>query len=361
MGIGACSDTHKNTSKSNQVKQCLPSEGFSPICTFENPEDLVLLPDKQTLLVSEMGEFMTDAIGQLSMFDLAQQTKLPLEIVWENTLVKWGEQNCSLPNTGLFSPHGIDLVEREDGKHQVLVVNHGGRESVEFFELLPVLSIAKENESNQVNESKWKLIWRGCAVPPGDPFLNDVAGLKNGGILVTHMWDKSQAYTTLVFKYLFGIKTGWVWKWDPESGFQKVDNSSGIAPNGIAINNSESVAYINMYGQNQLVVLSLDTRERIADVEVQQPDNVTVDEFGTVWIASHKHNPVTEDCKDITTGPCLLPFEIIRLNPATFETLPVIKHLGTSMGYATVALHLDGTLYIGSAHSDRFVRYTLTK
>jgi hypothetical protein len=37
----------------------------------------------------------------------------------------------------LFSPHGIDIVQREDGKYQVLVVNHGGRESVELFDLMP--------------------------------------------------------------------------------------------------------------------------------------------------------------------------------------------------------------------------------
>lgn len=359
MAIGACSDTHQSTAFSSQVNQCLPSEGFNPVCTFKNPEDLVLLPDEQTLLVSEMGEFMTDAVGQLSMFDLTEQIKQPIEIVWENKLATWGEQNCSRPNSALFSPHGIDLVERKDGKLQVLVVNHGGRESVELFELLRHSSFTNETEDTHLNKLRWTLFWRGCAMPPGDPYLNDVAGLQNGGFLVTHMWDKSQAYATLVMKYILGIKTGWVWQWEPETGFQKMENSSGIAPNGIAINNSESVTYINMYGQNQLVVLSLDTHEQIAEVEVQQPDNVTVDEEGTVWIASHKHNPVTEDCKDVTLGSCLLPFEVIKLNPSTFETSPIIAHPGTSMGYATVALHVSGTLYMGSAHGDRLVRYSL--
>lgn len=363
-GVVACSDTHVNNSFSQQIEQCLPSEGFNPVCTFKNPEDLVLLPDNKTLLVSEMGEFMTDATGELSTFDLTEGIKLPIQMVWENKLSNWGQQNCSPPNPSLFSPHGIDIVQREDGKYQVLVVNHGGRESVELFDLMPNVVNNPQTKNDSDNTPlfpKWTLFWRGCAQPPGDPFLNDVVGLSNGGFLVTHMWDKSHLYATLVLKYLLGIETGWVWGWQQETGFQRVENSSGVAPNGIAIDRRASIAYINMYGQNQLVALNLTTSERIAEVDVQQPDNVTLDDDGMVWIASHKHNPVTEDCKEVTSGPCLLPFEIVKFDPNSLKTTPIVTHHGTSMGYATVALNHGGTLYIGSAHGDRLVTYSLSQ
>ena len=35
-----------------------------------------------------------------------------------------------------FEPHGIDVAVRDDGVYELLVVNHGWRESVEVFEIL---------------------------------------------------------------------------------------------------------------------------------------------------------------------------------------------------------------------------------
>ena len=40
---------------------------------------------------------------------------------------------CPGPPPPAFSPHGIHLSERSDGRLQLLAVQHGGRESVEFF------------------------------------------------------------------------------------------------------------------------------------------------------------------------------------------------------------------------------------
>ena len=34
-----------------------------------------------------------------------------------------------------FRPHGISLLKRKDGAVQIFAVNHGGRESIEMFEL----------------------------------------------------------------------------------------------------------------------------------------------------------------------------------------------------------------------------------
>ena len=45
----------------------------------------------------------------------------------------WGEPDCAPPAIEQFAPHGIDLEVRPDGALQLLVINHGGRESVEFL------------------------------------------------------------------------------------------------------------------------------------------------------------------------------------------------------------------------------------
>ena len=54
---------------------------------------------------------------------------------------------------------------------QLYVVNHGGRESIEMYELKPAAR-------------SWTLAWHGCAVSMKD--FNDVAVLPDGGFIATH-------------------------------------------------------------------------------------------------------------------------------------------------------------------------------
>lgn len=132
--------------QSSQVS-CAPAKGITPYCGFQNPEDLVEVPDGRQLLVSEMGAFMEDSPGSISLFDLTENKKLPISIHWQNQRDLWGDAACPAPDPALFSPHGFDLMQRTDGRHQLLVVNHGGRESIEFFELAQSMGA-------------WELSWR---------------------------------------------------------------------------------------------------------------------------------------------------------------------------------------------------------
>ena len=35
-----------------------------------------------------------------------------------------------------------------------------------------------------------------------------------------------------------------------------------------------------------------------AEFKVQQPDNITIGDDGNLWVASHKHDPITQTCND---------------------------------------------------------------
>lgn len=316
---------------------CESGAGIDVYCGFYNPEDLVELPDGEHLLVSEMGEFMVHEPTGLALLNLQNGTRQELNIEWQSDLATWGDENCSAPDTSLFSPHGIDLNQRESGEHQVLVVNHGGRESVEFFELV-------EGETTTLR-------WRGCAIPPGDPFINDVAGLQDGGFFVTHMWDKSISFPVLVAKLLAGTKTGWVYEWQQDTGFTRLESSVEMMPNGIAVSHDNSKIFVNIYMGNKMIRIDRDSGLVDGEFEVQQPDNITVDEQGTIWIASHRHDPIEQTCTE--PGVCLMPFAVVRADPETLESSVVLEHEGAPMGYSTVALNVDGQIFMGSAHGDR--------
>jgi hypothetical protein len=324
---------------------CMPAGGITPICGFKNPEDLVQLPGTRQLLVSEMGEFMMDTPGKLLIYDIdaAQQQDLPIN--WSSQADVWGDEDCMAPEPDLFSPHGIDLSGRADNRMQLLVVNHGGREAVEFFEVLAA-------------PDGWALQWRGCALPPGDPFINDVVALSDGGFLVTHMWNKSIAFEEVGRRLLNGEKMGWVWEWQAESGFSLVANSQLVMPNGITVSADNKKIFVNVYMGNRIVKLDRASGMLESAFDIRQPDNVTIDDDGMLWIASHQHDPLNETCT-AEQGPCLLPFKVVRVDPETMLGETVIDHNGAPMGYVTVALKVGDEIFMGTAHGDRMARAAL--
>lgn len=326
-----------------ELLSCEPMAGMTPYCGFKNPEDLVKIPGADLLIVSEMGEFMADSPGALSLLDLATGTRKTPRIFWTGEDASWGEAECPAPDRAAFSPHGIDLTIRDDGAVALLVVNHGKRESVEFFEVAPSGDLA----------------WRGCARPPEDPFINDVAARHDGGFYTTQMWNKSRSFEAIAADLLARKPSGWVWAWSPAGGFSRVPNTEDLMPNGIAISADNATLFVNAYMGSTTFAVDLDSGERTGSLSVRQPDNVTVDDDGALWIASHQHDPIGQACTQVTAGPCLLPFQVVTAAPDTLDSRVVVDHDGAPMGYSTVALRVDEHLYLGSAHGDRIVRIDL--
>ena len=169
------------------------------------------------------------------------------------------------------------------------------------------------------------------------------------------MWNKSAAFEKTVAKLRSGEPTGWVWAWSADGGFNRLAETDDLMPNGIAISPDNTMLYVNVYMGNKTFALDLETGARTAELTVRQPDNVSVSDDGTLWIASHQHDPIGQTCTQVTAGPCLLPFQVVTVNPERFEAHTVIDHDGAPMGYATVALKVGDRLYMGTAHGDRVV------
>jgi len=334
----AAPETHMPEVASTAIA-CDEVANINPVCGFHNPEDLVVVPGSDFLLVSEMGAFLTDAPGTLSLLDIKNHQRAPLTINWATTEPRWGDVACVAPVAEKFSPHGIDLMTRPDGRHQVLVVNHGS-EQVEFFEL-----VAAGNDS--------QLDWKGCAKPGNDAFMNDVVSLNDGGFFVTHMWNKSTPFETVLAQYEAGDKMGWVWEWQAATGFTKLPGSDELMPNGITINEDNTTLFINIYLANKTIKVDRLTGNVEGETSVRSPDNVVIDADGNLWIASHLNDPIDEQCEAGHAGPCLLEFQVLKVNSDDMTSEVAFQHKGEPMGYATVALPYKGRLYLGSASGDR--------
>ena len=322
------------------IVSCEPVGDMRPDCRFQNPEDLALLPDGETLIVSQFGAMDGSAPGSLVSYSLADEQITPLFPPAEGDDRSWGTPSCEPPDAERFSPHGIDLQRREDGRLALLVVNHGGRESIEFFE---------------VATGEPALTWRGCVEAPEGSWLNDVVGAQDGGFWTTHMMPKD-ASTWATISALFGADTGLVYRWTPGADLTAVAGSEGPLPNGIERSEDERFLFINMYMAGEVRKFATDEGRVVATTEAAGPDNVTWSKDGYLLVASHTDSlGELTACQELTEGACGYEFEIVRIDPEDMSRITMLKHRGAPLGGVTVAVDAGETLVFGTFAGDRIV------
>lgn len=339
--LGGCGEKYP------PVNGCVPAGGLEPTCSFSNPEDIELLPDGRTLLISQMGSLHGDRPGSFALFDTKSQTITRLPQFGASAGPPWGDASCTTPPGPAFSPHGIDLGRRADGQWQLLAVNHGGRESVEFFQLL------EESEG-------YRLAWRGCALPPPDSHMNDVAALPAGGFVATHMYPRGSPsigpFNLDLLKGMLGFDTGYVLHWDGER-FEVAAGTRAPYPNGIQVSPDGKTLFVNAYLAGEVRKIAFPGGELLGKARVKGPDNSQWDAEGRLLVASHTAGLVELGaCFGITEGACGAAFAIVAVDPGSMEAQTILEHRGAPMGAATVAQQVGDELYLGSFAGDRIVR-----
>jgi hypothetical protein len=333
------------------IVSCQAQGSARPLCGYQNPEDLVALPGGRSLLVSEYGGMDRGDPGALSRLDLATETRSVLFRGGYGASPSrgWGDPGCpGMPET--LSPHGIDLVHRDDGRTALLVVNHAGRESVELFEVLDPSGSAR-------------LEWRGCAVPPAGSWLNDVAGRRDGGFLASQMMPKREGVgqaLELLKAALFGVATGHVVAWSSDTGFGVVPGSQTVLPNGVALSRDESRVFINSTLGGTVRAVEIATGRTLGEADVALPDNSTWGPDGRLWVASLRGSVLEiRACDDLPRGACPIGFAIVAVDPEHFTTEVMYAGDGITMGAGTVGVPLGAELFVGSFAGDRILRVAL--
>lgn len=333
-----------------EVSGCVARDELVPICGFQRPEDIELLPDRRTLLISQMGEVEGAAQGALALFDTHSETITRLPQFTPSPEKRWGAAGCEEPPGAAFSPHGIDLLERPDGDWQVLAVNHGGRESVELFELLTL-------------RGSYRLEWRGCVPAPPGAYLNDVAGLPDGSFLVSHMFPRDGlrlgGMNVRQYLGLLGFNTGHVLRCTTD-GCTPVPGTTAPFPNGVQVDPAGRHLYLNAYFGGEVRKVSLRDGRVLGRARVEAPDNSQWDADGRLLVASHTAGRLAmRGCRTAPSDACGAAFEIVALDPESLETETVFRHAGAPMGAATVAQRAGEHIYLGSFTGNRILRVPL--
>ena len=320
------------------ISNCESDDQIQVICGFDNSEDIVVTPDNNFLLMSQMGSiapWTNNEPGYFAMMDLNTNKKIIPKIILEENI--WGDSECIRKNDDNYGPHGIDLVERNDGKYQLGVVSHFPKESIEMFEL-------------RKNNLNWEMVWRGCVNVPSEFYFNDISLKKDGTFYASHMYKKDITMNEWLMIALFKSNSGSIVEWR-NSNFTKIKGSEGSSPNGMVIDEISNTIYISYNLEDKVTIFDLSDNSKKNSYYIESPDNPYVTD-SSIWITSLGFQPKdANDC--ILKVNCSLPFSIHELDKKTLKVKNKYTFSKTVFGLPTVAVPINKTVYIGSFHADR--------
>lgn len=317
------------------------SDGAEVLCGARSPEDAEVTPDGKALVVPQM---VRNQKAGLQLFDIAAKKYTPLPVT-NDPLKDWGDAACPGPIGDQLSGHGTSLVKRADGKWALLVVNHGGRESIEMFEL--------KNAANG-----WAAYWHGCVVSPKD--FNDVAALPDGSFVATHptaLEPPAQPGGGGGGGNLFdGHPSGYIVRWQAGKGETELPGTRVGYANGVVASKDGRYLYIAAWTAKEIHKYDVRASKDVTVTKLDfMPDNITWTQKGQLLTAGVKGT--RGNCPATSTTPCILGFNVAQIDPATMKIGQTFDSRDRALiAGVSVALQVGPAIYVGAFQGDRLVK-----
>lgn len=310
------------------------------LCGTRQPEDLERAPGGKFLIATQyLNQGRGGASGGgMALFDLAKKTFTKMAVKDEPEK-SWGDAACPGPIDDKLVSHGSSLAKRRDGKWALYVVNHGGRESIEMFELKP-------------QSGGWSLMWRGCELAQHD--YNDVAILPDGGFVGTYPTGLSAGRGAAPGS---SAPTGYVARWTPGKGASEVPGTRMRFPNGVVASTDGRYIYVNEFIARTVHKYDMAGGTEVGSAAVDfLPDNLTWTDEGRLLVAGVKG--ARGDCPTGSGRPCIDGFGVAEIDPATMQARTIFDSASTGplISGVSVALKVGDWVYLGAFLGDRLVR-----
>ena len=323
-------------------QSCTSAANLKFLCGVYNAEDLVQVPGTKWVIGSGFAGGGAP-VGKLHLID--SQTKT-WSALFPGTSPKMELDKATYgacpgaPDLTKFSAHGLNIKANSDGTDILYVVNHGGRDSIEFFTV-----DAKGAEPT--------VTWVGCAVMPAHTWPNSVAPLPDGGMVVTNMFDPDDKQAP--DKMNAGEITGSVLEWHSSGGYKPVPNSEMSGNNGIEVSKDGKYIYVAAWGNKAVVRLTPDGSKRDTIPTGFLSDNLRWAPDGSLMIAGQNVSAkAVFDCFDSKNVRCTQPWRVDRWDTEAMKVTPVVSEAGNpEFGDATVALEVGDDMFIGTFRGDR--------
>ncbi|MGD6741841.1 SMP-30/gluconolactonase/LRE family protein [Streptomyces sp. BH106] len=322
-----------------------------------NPEDLVSVPGTDTVIASGMSaDPQSDSASSGHLYAIDAAARHPVEVWPEGAHdTAWDQRtypDCpGPPDETRASPHGINIAAGPGGGATLYVVNHGGRESVEVFDVRP------GNDATDL-----KLTWKGCVVTPPGTYPNGVAPVPGThDLVVTNFFDPAAPDP---FEAMFkGEPTGDVLRWSPRQGWRTLPGSRLAGPNGVEVSRDGRWAFVAAWGNREVHRIPLQdhprpTARRSAVQFPFMPDNLRWGRDGRLLVTGQDLTYTEfQSCQagDLPRCPDA-GFDIYSLAPHSMRSRLTYGTGTRDFGMATVANPVGDEIWLGSVRGTRIAR-----
>jgi hypothetical protein len=312
-----------------------------------NAEDLVVAPGGEWVLTSGMTG-PTAPLGRLYAVSVANGACNEI-FPYRATTALNAERFAAQPNLDPFKfrPQGIDVALRPDGCTELYVVNHGGHESVEVFEV-------------DLDEPRPTLKWIGGVALPGSAVGNDVAAVDDGFVVST-TGDPDGRDEVSVEAAMAGADTGGVLEWSPTRDWVELPGTQTNTANGVAVSSDGRWVYIGGWNSRCLKKVrrgGADPDPVIVAVDIMV-DNLTWSASGRL-LAAGTYGITMAEFLDGHSGPSPrlgIPSRVIAVDPETLATERLIDYGPDTFGAATTALQVGREIWVGTARDQGLARF----
>jgi hypothetical protein len=317
---------------------CQQQAGIDVICGFNNPEDMAQIGDTPWVLASDLGDKNWQD-GGMSAYNSDTGSVVDVPIDFTTPMTAAYEGCPGPPDTTAFSAHGLS-VQETDGTTTLLVVNHGGRESVEAFDV-------------SLRGAAPTLAWKGCAIYPDGKVGNSVAAYGDNEFLATVPQDA-------------GLSKGGVYAWAPGDGWNRKDNLEFEGNNGILVSPDNESVYIAEWSAGKVIKAPLTGDAPVVESDDLGflPDNLRFAPDGSIYATGQDTSVVVIAgvCNTTSVEVCPAASSVTQLDPTTLAATPQLTLPRTkTFGGATSAIVVDDDMLVSSFRSDAILRIPTTE
>jgi hypothetical protein len=347
--VSALSLSHPLDAQAPAAPTCAPAAGLTFVCGLQNPEDVVLVLGTRWIVTSGMAPG-----AGLTAVDT--QAKSIRKLYAPGTASARPDRsrfaNCPGPlDAGQAVLHGIALKPAGSARYTVYATNHGGRESVEAFEL----SVGSGGIPSAT--------WIGCVLLPPKLAANSVAAFSDGTLVATVLIMPGKS-----FQDAFAMrKTGVVLQWTPgTNAFVEVKGTELVANNGIETSPDDREFYVASTPTRRVYAFARATASagplRFAQLKDFGPDNIR-------WTADNRliAAGLIDDepaCggrpKDEKGIQCPMGYAVATIDPKTMTATEIARGGRTPSFTGTASAVVVGNeLWLGSFLADRLAYRSL--
>jgi hypothetical protein len=333
-----------------QTTSCAPSGGLTFICGVQNPEDLVQVPDTRWLLASGM------APGSgLHIVDTRAKKVTNLYAAGTSNVRADKTRYASCP--GPLDPtqavlHGLSLRGAANGRMTVYATNHGGRESIEVFEL---------DRLNGAGAAP-TATWIGCVPMPDRMPANSVASFSDGSLVATVLIMPGKTFEDA----FAGRITGAVFLWTPgTASFRQLPGTELSADNGIETSPDDKEFFVASTTTKRIVAFSRnDTSKPLRTAQLKEfgPDNIRWTRDNRLITAGMIDNePACGGAPKTEAGiRCSRGYIAATIDPKTMAVTEIARGPATpSFTGTAIAIRVGDELWLGSFNADRLAYRSL--